>query len=530
MGILSGRPVESYVLRVQDDKLKIGVSIKPTGNSEKHQTATVNPSGNTSSKPPTHPHLQRHTSSHAAVMISTGAPDLGGAPAGNAGAKENYNYGQNRQASARLQKQGSELVVAAGPSAKASGLSKKDPSSKVLTRQTTQPLVHQASFAVSPSVKVGSTNGPLQLQCASEFPWLIKQANMSLMQLQDFDAGRIIGKGLMGTVRITKLKSSDRFFALKSIRKEYILRHNDLRHVQNEKQALQALHHHPFIVNLFGTFQDRVHVFFALQYVPGGELYRRLTKVKRFTPQVAKFYVTEVCSALSHIQRQGFVYRDLKPENVMIDEEGHCKLVDFGFAIKCGGRQSAGTDEKMHTLCGTPAYLSPEQLDGKLTNGYTRVVDWWSFGVLIFELLTGKTPFCKHNTESHYEIFLRILNHKISFPMGFDVLAKEIVSQLCHPTLQKRLVDVDDIQRHHYFEIPWASVEARQLVPPYVPRLSSKDEGKQKQEALRDRIVRYFDMYHDPHNTPHNSTEHDKQPGAAKQAAAQEAGYEYLDF
>lgn len=193
MGILSGRPVESYVLRVQDDKLKIGVSIKPTGSGQNHQTAIVNPSGNASNKPPTHPHLQRHASSHAAVMISTGAPDLGGTPTGNAGAKENYSYGQNRQASARLQKQGSELVVAAGPSAKASGLSKKDPSSKVLTRQTTQPLVHQASFAVSPSVKVGSTNAPLQLQCASEFPWLIKQANMSLMQLQDFDAGRIIG-------------------------------------------------------------------------------------------------------------------------------------------------------------------------------------------------------------------------------------------------------------------------------------------------------------------------------------------------
>ena len=88
--------------------------------------------------------------------------------------------------------------------------------------------------------------------------------------------------------------------------------------------------------------------------------------------------------ALEHVQELGFVYRDLKPENIILDEEGHCKLVDFGFSTPC-----ANNETKLHTLCGTPAYLSPEQLDGKFTNGYTRVVDWWSYGVLVYELLTG---------------------------------------------------------------------------------------------------------------------------------------------
>jgi len=127
--------------------------------------------------------------------------------------------------------------------------------------------------------------------------------------------------------------------------------------------------------------------------------------------------------------------------------------------------------------------IKPTQLDGKFTNGYTRVVDWWSFGVLVFELLTGKTPFCKSNKESHYEIFLRILNKKISFPWGFDPISKDLVSQLCHANLDRRLCLPESIKAHKYFEIPWEAVANRELVPPFVPRI--KEEGD----------VHYFKSY-----------------------------------
>lgn len=185
------------------------------------------------------------------------------------------------------------------------------------------------------------------------------------------------------------------------------------RHIVNEKSIMQCLAS-PFCINLFGTFQDNNHVYFVMELAIGGELFRRLSKKENFSPATAKFYATEVFCALEHIQSLGIVYRDLKPENIMLDEDGHCKLVDFGFSTR------PGADGLIHTVCGTPAYLSPEQLNGKFTNGYTKIVDWWSFGVLIYELLTGKTPFCKNSKETHYEIYLRILKNKMSFPRQVD--------------------------------------------------------------------------------------------------------------
>lgn len=134
---------------------------------------------------------------------------------------------------------------------------------------------------------------------------------------------------------------------LKSVKKDYINKHNDLRHVKNEKTILTTLHS-PFCIKLFGTFQDRVYLHFALEYAPGGELFHRLGRKKSFAPAVAKFYATEVFSALEHVQKMGFVYRDLKPENVILDEDGHCKLVDFGFS-----RPAPTDDDRIHTLCKT---------------------------------------------------------------------------------------------------------------------------------------------------------------------------------
>lgn len=204
-----------------------------------------------------------------------------------------------------------------------------------------------------------------------------------------------------------------------------------------------------------------------LEYCPGGELMHRLGRKSFFPPDTAKFYVSEVFVALEHIQSHGYVYRDLKPENILIDEEGHCKLVDFGFST------SGNSQGMLKTFCGTPAYLAPEILDGKFTNGYTKIVDWWSFGILIYELVTGKTPFCKNNRESHYEIFLRILQNKIWFPTGFDSLSKNLVCNLTNPTVGKRLCEPEEIRKHNYFTIDWTQVSDRKLVPPFVPKLKS---------------------------------------------------------
>jgi serine/threonine protein kinase len=159
-----------------------------------------------------------------------------------------------------------------------------------------------------------------------------------------------IGKGLMGTVRICKTTKNGKYFVLKSIRKDYILKHNDQRHISNEKLVLNTLSS-PFCIRLFNTYQDRIYVHFALEYAPGGELFQRLGRKKSFAPAVAKFYATEIFAAIEHIQEAGFIYRDLKPENVILDEEGHCKLVDFGFSKACK------PDDRIHTLCKSDVYL-----------------------------------------------------------------------------------------------------------------------------------------------------------------------------
>ena len=283
----------------------------------------------------------------------------------------------------------------------------------------------------------------------------------------DEKLGRIIGRGLMGTVRVAKLKDREMYMALKAVRKDYIVKHKDQNHIENERRVMLTLQS-PFCIRLFGAFQDGPNVYFAMELAVGGELFRRLSKGNKdgLPAQECRFYMHEIFSALDHLQFLGYVYRDLKPENVMLDEEGHCKLVDFGFSTR--------PDENgiIRTLCGTPAYLSPEQLNGKFTNGYSKCCDWWSLGIICYELMTGKTPFCKSPKESNYEIYLRILKTKIAFPSRWkDVQAKELVQSLCHANMDKRLIDPDVIRNNPYWTMPWESVVELKLVPPFVPRI-----------------------------------------------------------
>ena len=311
---------------------------------------------------------------------------------------------------------------------------------------------------------------------SSIFPWLIKDADLNRPKIsqENITYKKVIGYGLMGVVRIAKLKDSNSYFAVKSIRKDYIKRHNDHRHIENERVILSKLKNVPFCINLFGTFQDTRNVCFAMEWAVGGELFRRLDRKENFSNEASKFYAIEIFAALDHIHSLGYVYRDLKPENVMLDENGHCKLVDFGFSTL------PDSDGLCHTNVGTPEYLSPEQLNGKFTNGYTRIVDWWSLGCFIYELVVGITPFCrsKNSRETPYAIYLRVLKGKINFPRKVDQDTKDLVCQLCCPDLSRRLSNPEDIKRHAYFERvngKWDFVKKMKMVPPFVPRI--RDDG-----------------------------------------------------
>mmetsp|Transcript_9191 Transcript_9191/g.28646 ORF Transcript_9191/g.28646 Transcript_9191/m.28646 type:complete len:387 (-) Transcript_9191:8-1168(-) len=283
-----------------------------------------------------------------------------------------------------------------------------------------------------------------------------------------FDPIRIIGRGVMGEVSLARCRKDGTYVALKAVSKGYVAKHNDERHLRNERDILAQLRH-PFVVRLFGTFQDAQRIYFVLEYVAGGELFAKLQGHRCLGPNAATFYLAEILAALAHVHMAGYAYRDLKPENVLLDPEGHCRLVDFGFATA----PPDGPDGLMRTNCGTPAYLSPEQLSRKKTGGYTRIVDWWAFGCVAYELMCGHTPFCKdHAADSHYAIYTRIVRGRISFPRHLAATPRGLVRELLRADSGKRLTDAASIQAADFFQhVDFVAVNQKRVVPPQKPLL-----------------------------------------------------------
>jgi len=244
-----------------------------------------------------------------------------------------------------------------------------------------------------------------------------------------------------------------------------VVRLKQVDHVKNEKKILLSIHH-PFIVNLYATFQDETNLYMLMEYVIGGELFSHLRKAGRFPTETAKIYAAEVVLALEYLHNLDILYRDLKPENLLLDKSGHIKIADFGFAKH--------VEDRTWTLCGTPEYLAPEIIQSK---GYGKAVDWWALGVLLFEMLAGYPPFFDDNPFGIYE---KILANRIHFPRHFDPLAKDLIKKLLASDRTKRLGNLKagaaDIKKHDFFKkIDWESLGQRKVKPPIQPKV--KGEG-----------------------------------------------------
>lgn len=338
--------------------------------------------------------------------------------------------------------------------------------------------------ALSETPLKNSGKGKSTVSVCRSYPWLMKNGSITVNDVPAITDICVLGTGLMGTVRLAKWArgSDDLYVAMKGISKQYILKHHDERHVSNEKKIMMMFSS-PFIIRLFGTFQDEDCIYFNMEYALGGELFSYLNKKQKFPLEMAKFYGSEIFLALEHVQKHGFVYRDLKPENVMLDEGGHCKLVDFGFATQPNAKGMCETN------CGTPSYLSPEQLNLKFTKGYTKVVDWWSLGCVVFELLTGLTPFNKTAKDSEYEVYMRVQKGSISFPSGFDADAKDLCKELLNHNLEKRLVDPATIRKHSFFQFEkcsWDDVEKRRITAPIIPTVKSEGDSSHFEGPYKD--------------------------------------------
>jgi serine/threonine protein kinase len=194
-------------------------------------------------------------------------------------------------------------------------------------------------------------------------------------KLADYQLIRVIGTGTFGRVFCAMLKGKS--YAIKMLKKQKIIKLDQVSNIKNEKNILAAISF-PFIVNLIESFQDENNMYLVFDLVQGGEIFRLIREEKVFPNDVALFYVTEIVVVFEFLHANKIAYRDLKPENLLIDNDGHIKLTDFGFAKKI--------DDKSYTLCGTPEYLAPEVILGQ---GHNQGVDWWALGVMIYEMLSG---------------------------------------------------------------------------------------------------------------------------------------------
>jgi len=303
------------------------------------------------------------------------------------------------------------------------------------------------------------------------------QMPQSFLRLEDFDVQRCLGTGSFGRVNLVCHRPSGQFFAMKKLRKADILRLNQVEHTNNERRLL-AQAHHPFIVQLVCTGQDDRNLYLVLEYVPGGELFSLLRKVRILPPFVAQFYSAQVILALEYLHAKDILYRDLKPENILIGPDGNIRLTDFGFAKV--------VPEMTATLCGTPDYLAPEIV---LSKGYGKAVDWYALGVLIYEMLIGVPPFYHENQHRLYD---NIVKQPVRFPDNIDAVARDLLEGLLEKNPTKRLGvlanGAQDIKMHPWYrDVRWDLLLDLRIKAPYKPRVTHPGDSSNF-EAYPDEI------------------------------------------
>ncbi|KAL1934670.1 hypothetical protein VTP01DRAFT_6852 [Rhizomucor pusillus] len=279
--------------------------------------------------------------------------------------------------------------------------------------------------------------------------------------IDDFEILKLLGRGAYGKVMLCRHKQSQQLYAMKVLKKASLFVHaKNAEHTKAERQILEEVRH-PFIVQLMYAFQTQDRLYLILQYAVGGELFTQMAAEQMFSENAARFYIAELVLALEHLHKLGIVYRDLKPENCMLDADGHILLTDFGLS-------KVALDGKANTLCGTAEYMAPEVLMGM---HYDKSVDWWTLGILMYEMLTGSTPFRSSNKA---KTFQAIKQKKLHVPYYLSSDASNLLHQLLRKNPNSRLGSTEDgserVKSHRWFrKIDWDSVLKRQMTPPIIP-------------------------------------------------------------
>jgi serine/threonine protein kinase len=296
-----------------------------------------------------------------------------------------------------------------------------------------------------------------------------KGTNSSLsISKNDFIEIKLIGKGSYGKVLLVKKKSNDKLYAMKILEKSLIKLNRQEDHTKTERDILEKIEH-PFIVKLYYAFQSSMRLYLITEFMQGGDYFYHLRRERKFSEDKTRFYMAEIVLALEYLHKNNYIYRDLKPENVLMGLDGHIKLTDFGLS------KLINSDNKAYTICGTAEYLAPEIL---LEKGYDRSVDWWSLGVLTFESLTGFSPLkAGKNSRTEYTDYAKKIDLT---PYHFwSKEARSLISGLLEIDPKKRLgaKSAEEVKSHPFFQnVNWKDMLEKKVKPPLTPYVNDEQD------------------------------------------------------
>ncbi|XP_011494850.1 PREDICTED: serine/threonine-protein kinase N isoform X2 [Ceratosolen solmsi marchali] len=298
-----------------------------------------------------------------------------------------------------------------------------------------------------------------------------RQSQLTGMSLDNFRLLSVLGRGHFGKVILAQYKNTGEYFAIKALKKGDIIARDEVESLLSEKRIFEVANatRHPFLVNLFACFQTDAHVCFVMEYAAGGDLMMHI-HADVFGEPRAVFYSACVVLGLQYLHESRIIYRDLKLDNLLLDTEGYVKIADFGLC-----KEGMGYGDRTGTFCGTPEFLAPEVLTDL---SYTRAVDWWGLGVLIFEMLVGESPFPGDDEE---EVFDSIVHDEVCYPRFLSLHAIAIMRRLLRKTPERRLGsserDAEDVKKQAFFRhIVWDDLLLRRVKPPFVPIIHSVED------------------------------------------------------